>query len=210
MADIGYFSCFSVCWALDMLMTNDSIELYPHDHILAWTLVPITPKFVRPNHLTILRMILTPFVLVALWYESWPLALGLFVFAAITDAWDGSLARLRKQITLWGTMADPVADKMLIGSVVILFVAREVNIIFAVTILAIELMLVIGAYIRKRQGRYTSANNYGKLKMFLQVVGVTLLLVTRLLGVETYVPYAIGTLSLAIVLAVVSLITYTP
>ncbi|MCE9585962.1 CDP-alcohol phosphatidyltransferase family protein [Candidatus Uhrbacteria bacterium] len=193
-----------------MLMTNESIELYPHDRILAWTLVPITPKFVRPNHLTILRVLLVPFVLAALWYEVWPWALGLFVFAAITDAWDGSLARLRKQITLWGTMADPAADKLLIGSVMVLFVAREINVIFAVTILVIELMLIGGAYIRKRQGRYASANNYGKLKMFLQVVGVSILLVAKLMGVDTYVPYAIGTLSLAIVLAVVSLITYTP
>lgn len=191
-------------------MTNESIQLYPHDRILAWTLVPITPKFIRPNHLTVLRIFLIPVVLGALWSESWTWALGLFLFAAITDAWDGSLARLRKQITLWGTMADPVADKLLIGSVVVSFVAREVNIIFAVTIVLIELMLVAGAYIRKRQGRYASANNYGKLKMFLQVLGVSLLLVTKLMGVDTYVPYAIGTLSLAIVLAVVSLITYTP
>jgi CDP-diacylglycerol--glycerol-3-phosphate 3-phosphatidyltransferase len=193
-----------------MLMTNETIQLYPHDRLLAWTLVPLTPKFVRPNHLTILRILLIPLVLGALWYESWTWSLILFLIAAITDAWDGSLARLRKQITLWGTMADPVADKLLIGSVVVLFVAREVNIIFAVTIIIIELMLVVGAYIRKRQGRYTSANNYGKLKMFLQVLGVSLLLIAKLFGVETAVPFAIGTLSLAIVLAIVSLITYTP
>lgn len=191
-------------------MTNETIQLYPHDRLLAWTLVPLTPKFIRPNHLTILRILLIPLVLAALWYESWTWSLILFLIAAITDAWDGSLARLRKQITLWGTMADPVADKLLIGSVVVLFVAREVNIIFAITIIIIELMLVAGAYIRKRQGRYTSANNYGKLKMFLQVLGVSLLLVAKLFGVETAVPFAIGTLSLAIVLAIVSLITYTP
>lgn len=193
-----------------MLMTNETIRLYPHDHLFAWTLVPITPRWIRPNHLTVLRMILIPFVLYTLWIESWYWALGLFLFAALTDAWDGSLARLRKQITLWGTMADPVADKLLIGTVAILFVAREVNVVFAITIVLIELMLVAGAYIRKRQGRYTSANNYGKLKMFLQVFGVSLLLVAKLFGVEMAVPVAVGTLSLAIVLAIVSLITYTP
>lgn len=210
MAEIGYFFAFSVCWIVDMLMTNETIELYPHDRLMAWTLVPLTPRFVRPNHLTVLRILLIPLVLAALWYESWTWAIGLFLFAAITDAWDGSLARLRKQITLWGTMADPVADKILIGSVMILFVAREINIIFAVTIIVIEIMLVIGAYMRKRRGHYTSANTYGKLKMFLQVVGVLLLLATKLFGVDTYVPFAIGTFSLAIVLAIVSLITYTP
>ena len=191
-------------------MTNENIRLYPHDRLFAWTLVPLTPRFVKPNHLTILRVVLTPVVLFLLWQELWPWALGLFLFAALTDAWDGSLARLRKQITLWGTMADPVADKLLIGTVVILFVAKEINIIFAVTIVVIELLLVGGAYLRKRQGRFASANNYGKLKMFLQVLGVTLLLVAKLFGVEMAVPFAIGTFSLAILLAVVSLITYTP
>ena len=191
-------------------MTNESVKLYPHDHLLAWTLIPITPTFLRPNHLTVLRIVLIPFVLAALWYESWTWSLGLFLLAALTDAWDGSLARVRKQITLWGTMADPVADKLLIGSVVVLFVAREINIIFAVTIVIIEFLLVIGAYIRKRQGRYGSANNYGKLKMLLQVVGVSLLLVAKLFGAEMAVPLAIGTFSLAIVFAIVSLITYTP
>src|SRR5688572_24421843 len=98
--EIGYFLCFSVCWGADMLMTNETIKLYPHDRLLAWTLVPITPKFIRPNHLTIFRILLVPFVLVALWYESWTWSLVLFLIAATTDAWDGSLARLRKQITL--------------------------------------------------------------------------------------------------------------
>ena len=191
-------------------MTNESVKLYPHDYLLAWILVPLTPKFVKPNHLTVLRILLIPFVLAALWHESWYWSLGLFLFAALTDAWDGSLARLRKEITLWGTMADPVADKLLIGSVVVLFVAREVNVIFAVTIVIIELMLVIGAYWRKRQGRYGSANGYGKMKMLLQVIGVTLLLIAKLFGAETAVPLAVGTFSLAIVLAIVSLITYTP
>jgi len=191
-------------------MTNENIRLYPHDRIFALTLVPITPRFIRPNHLTILRFLLVPFVLVALWYQAWDWSLGIFLFAALTDAWDGSLARLRKQITLWGTMADPVADKLLIGSVVILFVAREINIIFAITIVLIELMLVVGAYIAKRQGRHTSANNYGKMKMFLQVVGVALLLIAKVFGLETAVPFAIGTFCVAILLAIVSLITYAP
>lgn len=191
-------------------MTNENIQLYPHDRIFAWTLVPITPKFIRPNHLTVLRFLLIPFVLLAMWNESWTWSLGFFLFAALTDAWDGSLARLRKQITLWGTLADPVADKLLIGTVVILFVAKEINIIFAITIVIIEIMLIIGAYIRKRQGRYISANNYGKIKMVLQVIGISLLLIAKLFGVEMAVPFAVGTFSVAILLAVVSLITYAP
>ena len=62
-------------------MTNESVKLYPHDYLLAWILVPLTPKFVKPNHLTVLRILLIPFVLAALWHESWYWSLGLFLFA---------------------------------------------------------------------------------------------------------------------------------
>ncbi len=192
-----------------MLMTNENIVLAPHDRLLGAIFIRFIPSFVRPNHLTVLRLILTPIVLWLLWTQQWPWAFGLFLFTAFTDALDGTLARLRKQITLWGTMADPAADKFLIGSCVVVFVAREVNLMFALAIILIELMIVAGAMYRRRQGRYASANNYGKIKMFLQVVGVSMLLLAKLAGFSLFVPFAVGTLSLAIAFAVVSLLTYS-
>lgn len=191
-----------------MLMTNDTIQLYPHDRPLAWLIVRFLPKWLKPNHLTVLRFCLTPCVLFLLWMEWWPWAFALFVFTAFTDALDGTMARTRKQITLWGTMADPIADKLLIGSVVVLFVAKEVNPLFAALIVFMEILIVAGAVYRKRRGIYSSANEYGKLKMLLQVVGVSLLLIAKLLGIHLVVPFAVGTLSLAIVFAIVSLLTY--
>jgi len=190
-------------------MTNENVVLAPHDRLMEAVFVRWLPRFVRPNQLTVLRIILTPFVLWLLWTEQWPWALGLFIFAAFTDALDGSLARLRKQITLWGTMADPVADKLLIGSAVVIFVAREVNILFAAVIVSVELLVVAGALYRRRQGRYASANNYGKIKMFLQVVGVALLILAKLSGFHLATPFGVGTLSLAIAFAVLSLLTYS-
>lgn len=192
-----------------MLMTNDNIVLAPFDRLLGAVFVRFFPKWVRPNHWTVLRIILTPVVLWLFWIEAWPWALGLFIFAALTDAFDGAQARLRKQITLWGTMADPVADKLLIGSCVVLFVAQEVNFLFAVVIVSIELLIVAGALYRRRQGRYSSANNYGKLKMFFQILGVSLLILAKLAGLPLAVPFAVGTLSLAIAFAVISLLTYS-
>ena len=143
-----------------------------------------------------------------LWLERWIPALSWFLFAAFTDALDGSLARVRKQITMWGTVADPVVDKLLIGSVVLLFVAREINPYFALLIVALELVIVAGAIHHGRKGRLASANSYGKIKMLLQVVGVTLLIAAKLLGFQLAVPFAIGTFSVAIVFAIVSLLTY--
>lgn len=191
-----------------MLMTNENIRLYWHDRILAKTLLRILPQEVHPNHLTILRVLLTPFILYALWFEAWKIVLPLFLFAAMTDMVDGSLARVRKQITRWGTIADPAADKLLIGSVVVLFVAQEVNAIFAGVIVIIELLIILTGVIRHRRGHLVSANWYGKLKMLFQVLGVTALLIAKLSGLNLIVPFSIGTLSLAIVFAVISLLTY--
>ena len=190
-------------------MTNENIVLAPHDRFMGLVFVRWMPSFLRPNHLTILRVILTPFVLYLLWIENWPWALGLFLFAALTDALDGSLARLRKQITLWGTMADPAADKFLIGSAVVVFVAREVNVLFAAVIVSVELLVVAGALYRRRQGRYASANGYGKIKMLLQVIGVALLILAKLSGMSLATPFGVGTLSLALAFAVLSLLTYS-
>ncbi len=192
-----------------MLMTNENIRYFPHDRLLQYTILQLVPRFIKPNHLTILRIILIPIVLYFFWVENWPWALGLFLFAALTDAMDGSLARTRKQITLWGTLADPVADKLLIGSAVVLFVAREIHPLFAVVIVLIELLIVIGALYRKRRGLYASANNYGKIKMLLQVTGVALLIFAKLAGYSLVVPFATATLALAIVFAIVSLLTYS-
>jgi CDP-diacylglycerol--glycerol-3-phosphate 3-phosphatidyltransferase len=191
-----------------MLMTNETVKLYWHDRILAKTLLRLIPRDVRPNHLTILRFLLTPFVLYYLWRENWPVVVPLFLFAALTDALDGSLARTRKQITMWGTVADPAADKLLIGSVVALFVAQEIDVVFATIIIVIELMIILTGLARRRRGEYVSANWYGKLKMLFQVAGVTMLLIARWSGIQLFVPFSIGTLSVAIVFAVVSLLTY--
>lgn len=191
-----------------MLMTNENVRLFFHDRLFAKTILRLIPRWVHPNHVTVLRFILTPFVLYFLWVESWAVVLPLFLFAAFTDAIDGSLARTRKQITLWGTAADPAADKLLIGSVVILFVAREVNPIFAAIIVLMEVLIAISGLYRRAHGKMSSANEFGKVKMVLQVVGVTILLLARFFDFQLAVPFAVGTLAVAIVFAIVSLITY--
>lgn len=193
---------------LTMYMTNENVRLFPHDKVFRKIIIPLIPVSVLPNHITILRFFLIPFVLWLLWMHLWVAALGAFLFAAFTDALDGSLARVRKQITEWGTIADPIADKLLIGSVVVLFVAREINPLFSILIVMIELMIVCGALMRRHRGHLVSANEFGKLKMLCQVIGVSLLLIAKIEGLQLAVPFAVGTFSIAIVFAIVSLLTY--
>jgi CDP-diacylglycerol---glycerol-3-phosphate 3-phosphatidyltransferase len=189
-------------------MALDPHKVQRHDYLLKYTLLPLIPRFVKPNHFTILRLFMTPFVLVLLYYQNFEWGVPLFFIAAITDVIDGSLARLRKQITDWGTFYDPVADKLLIGTVAIMIVAQHINIWMALIIIVLDLLLIIGGIVRKKEGTVTSANTWGKIKMVLQVTGVMALLIAVWLGVDLFIPFSIGTLSLAIVFAVISLFTY--
>ncbi len=191
-----------------MAFERDPHKLFPHDHLLAATLLRLIPRRVTPNMVTTLRFVLIPFVLAFLYLERWSVAVPLFLFTALTDAIDGSLARTRKQVTEWGTFFDPVADKLLIGSVVLLLVAERVNPWFALLILGVEALIILGGVIRKRRGVVTPANIFGKTKMFLQVVGVTFLLIAAWTGMDLYVDLSVGTLSLAVAFAVISLFTY--
>ncbi len=183
-------------------------KLFPHDLVMRYTFIPLIPSFVTPNMVTMFRIVMTPIVLWLLYVGNFEIGVPLFLFVAFTDALDGSLARIRKQVTDWGTFYDPLADKILIGSVILLVVVQHVNIIFALVIVGIEALLLVGGYARKKNGKTIGSNIFGKTKMFLQVIGVMLLLIALWAGFDLFIPLSVGTLSLAIVFAVISLFTY--
>ena len=64
-----------------------------------------------PNLLTLMRILLLPFFAATLVYEKYGYALIIFVSAAMTDLFDGYIARVKKQTTYLGSILDPVADK---------------------------------------------------------------------------------------------------
>ncbi len=191
-----------------MVFERDPHKLYPHDRLMAKTIIRLVPSFVTPNTITWLRFLMIPIVLYLLLVKDYAAGVPFFILAAFSDALDGSLARVRNQITDWGTFYDPLADKLLITSVVLFVVIQYINPIFGFIILGLELILLFGGIIRKRRGQVVSANVIGKTKMFLQFLGVTFLLVAVWSGIDLFIPFSIATLSLAIVCAVVSIITY--
>jgi len=73
------------------------------------------------NRLTILRIILVPVFILAILYHRLNIAFIIFLGAAATDGLDGYIARTRNQKTRFGTVMDPIADKMLIGSAFLCF-----------------------------------------------------------------------------------------
>jgi len=187
---------------------RDPYKWFPHDYIFQ-PLVYITPAFVTPNHVTIFRMVLTPLVILLLLFENYSIGVPLFCFTALTDAFDGSLARIRHQITPWGTFYDPVADKFLIGSVIVLIVVKFVNPIIAAVIIAIEILLILGGWYQRQRGRVVTANIWGKVKMCLEVCAVIFVLIAVWGGADLFIDLSNGTLVLAAIFAVISLLTYS-
>ncbi|MFA6160933.1 MAG: CDP-alcohol phosphatidyltransferase family protein [Patescibacteria group bacterium] len=190
------------------LMTNETAVLSFHDKILAKIFLPIIPNWIKPNHLTVLRFIMIPPVAYLTWTENWEYMIPMFLIAGFTDVLDGSLARVRKQITLWGTIADPAADKLLIGSVAVLFLSKEVSFLLAFILVFMEVLIVLGAYSRRKRGEYLSANWSGKLKMLLQVFGLSTLLIAQFGYSNILNPLGVGMLIVSLGFAVMSLITY--
>lgn len=190
------------------MLQRDPAKLFPHDYLMRYTLVPLIPKCISPNMITWFRFVTIPFILVFLSLDNYTVSVPLFLISALSDALDGSLARLRHQITAWGTFYDPLADKLLIGTVVLVVVIQHINPILGFLILFIDALILIGGYIRKRQGKVMGSNIFGKTKMFFQILGVGFLLVALWAGFDLFIPLSIGALALAVVLAVISLFTY--
>lgn len=140
-----------------------------------------------PNVLTLLRIVLVPVFVVLLLQTTltarlW--ALGVFVVASITDRYDGHLARKYDKVTNFGKIADPIADKVLIGSALLLLsYLGDIPWWVTIAILVRELGITVLRFIMVRRS-VMAASSGGKLKAVLQIVGIGVLLVpwVRLLG----------------------------
>ena len=177
------------------------------DKLLAVTLLKFFPNFIRPNYLTAFRFIATPFLIYFLLQENYLISFWLFIVAVSTDALDGAIARTRNHITDWGIVFDPLADKLLIGSVSLIVISKFISPIMAGLIVAIEILLVISSYLRFR-GEIVPAKTVGKIKMVLQSVGVFVLLLAIVTQLSILVSVSTGILCLAIFFGLLSLFVY--
>ena len=116
-----------------------------------------------PNVLTILRMILIP-VFVVLFFKGLKMAsLGVFCAASLTDMLDGYLARKLNQITDFGKLFDPLADKlMVITAMVCQTFWGPLPLIAVVIVAAKELVMVLGGMFMLNKGVVVYSNYFGK------------------------------------------------
>lgn len=129
---------------------------------------------VLPNQLTVLRIILTPIFFVLLLSEE-PLlkqvALGVFLIAAVTDWYDGWLARKFNYITNWGRVWDPLADKILTSSAFIALVILGIVELWMVIIILLRDIVITGLRIFSDYRNIIFPTSiYAKWKTFIQIV----------------------------------------
>ena len=137
-----------------------------------------------PNTLTILRILLIP-ILVIVFYAPFEnhllVAAGIFAAAAVTDWFDGYLARRLGQMTAFGAFLDPVADKLMVAIALVLLVERHDTLLFTLAACVIIGREIVISALREwmaELGRRTSvAVSYiGKVKTGFQMVAITGLL----------------------------------
>lgn len=177
------------------------------DHLIARTFLKIIPPSITPNDITKFRLFCIPIIAALLYFDMYILGTILFLFAAFSDALDGALARTQRKITTWGTLYDPIADKLLIGMVATILVTKYIGAYTALIIILIEIFLVAFSYLRYK-GRVVPAKTMGKTKMILQCSGIIVLLFYIVSGFPILLTIATYTLYLAIVFGLLSLFVF--
>ena len=131
-----------------------------------------------PNKLSIVRIFLVPLlVAVLVTHFSTPLALGIFLLAALTDWLDGYIARRSKQITTLGKLLDPMADKLLISAALISLVEIGLAPAWIVVVIVSREIAITGLRsVAASQGAIIAASKMGKYKTVSEIIAISFLI----------------------------------
>jgi cardiolipin synthase len=156
-----------------------------------------------PNILTIGRIILVPFFVLAFYLPGFYgdlTAFAIFVIASFTDFLDGMLARMMGEESKLGELLDPIADKIIVATALILLVMdgtiRNYEVIAAIIILTREILISgLREFLAEGQIKLP-VSNLAKLKTFLQMFAIALLLTgetgNKILNFQDYNAQTIG------------------
>ncbi|MFA6391638.1 MAG: CDP-alcohol phosphatidyltransferase family protein [Patescibacteria group bacterium] len=151
----------------------------------------LIPDMITPNFLTLLRILFLAPIILAIQQERYILATVLFLFAYLLDILDGPLARVKNQVSEFGKVFDPTADKVVFITVLIILGWQSLPHSLIYIIIGLEvflvLLVVIFAPLAKKIGIefQLGANVYGKIKMLFQTVGTIALFITLMLDAGT-------------------------
>ena len=130
-----------------------------------------------PNKLTMLRMVMVPFFVAAMVLEELPgsrvAALILFVVASLTDMLDGRIARSRNLVTDFGKLMDPLADKLLVMSALVMMMERmDLSGVVVIVLLGREFLVTSIRLVAASSGKVIAAGSLGKAKTVVQMVWI--------------------------------------
>lgn len=151
-----------------------------------------------PNKLTLLRIFLVPVILIFMlplpaidvflvwnqFIDKFGLLVAFFIFAlaSLTDYYDGKIARKQNLITNFGKFLDPIADKMLVVSVLIALVQlNRLNALVAIIVIIREFIVTGIRLLASDKGIVISASNLGKAKTVTQIVAILVILAEKTL-----------------------------
>lgn len=130
-----------------------------------------------PNKLTIVRIILVPvFLLIASldFKSSQYICAAVFVIASLTDSLDGYIARKTNQVTTFGKFMDPLADKLIVTSALVMLVQYHTVPAWAVVIIIAREFAITGLRtLAVSNGIVLAAGPWGKAKTVTQIVAIT-------------------------------------
>ena len=156
-----------------------------------------------PNILTIGRIIIVPFFVLAFYLPGFYgdlTALILFIIASFTDFFDGMLARMMGEESKLGELLDPIADKIIVAAALILLVMngtiKNYEVIAAIIILTREILISgLREFLAKGQIKMP-VSNLAKLKTFLQMFSIAILLTgetgNKIINFQDYNAQTIG------------------
>jgi cardiolipin synthase len=164
-----------------------------------------------PNQLTILRLCIVPFLVIAILDGHYRTAALLFFVAGITDGLDGLLARLLHQRTVLGQYLDPVADKLLLSTVFLVlnhegFISRRVTVlVFGRDVGILVVSAILYASIGMRDFR---PSIYGKANTLAQIIALASVLISQFFAPAYILAIREGSLDATMALTIVSGFNY--
>ncbi len=160
-------------------------------------------KIKIPNYLTIGRIIIVPIFVISFYLPGFYgdiIPFALFIIASFTDFLDGLLARMYKEESKLGELLDPIADKILVATALILLVMNDTiknyEVIAAIIILTREILISgLREFLAKGKIKLP-VSNLAKLKTFVQMFSISILLTgetgNRIINFQDYNAQTIG------------------
>jgi CDP-diacylglycerol--glycerol-3-phosphate 3-phosphatidyltransferase len=149
-------------------------DSYPYPHEIFWNL---------PNTITVVRVGVVPILLVLPWWNDFAGSQFIgwaFVVAALTDILDGWLARRGQQVTRIGKLLDPLADKLIVSTALVMLITIDRIPLWAtwmvVVIIGRELAVTGLRGIASAHGHVMAATSYGKVKALAQNFAIAALI----------------------------------